>query len=68
MKTVYGRSSENKMQITVATCASASGNVIPPMVMFKGERLIHKLNKGEVPGTLYELSDNGWIDQELFFH
>ena len=64
---VHGRSSGNKTQITVVVCASAAGNVIPPMVIFKGERLNHELTKGEVPGTLYGLLENGWIDHELFF-
>ena len=68
MKKVHGRSSGNKTQITVVVFASASSAVIPPMVIFKGERLNHDLTKGEVPGTLYGLSENGWIDLELFFH
>lgn len=57
MKKVHGRSSGNKTQITVVVRASASGTVIPPMVIFKGERLNHNLTKGEVPGTLYGLSE-----------
>ena len=54
-------------QITVVVRASASGTVIPPMVIFKGERLNHDLTKGELPGTLYSLSENGWINHELFY-
>ena len=38
------------------------------MVIFNGERLNHEYTKGEVPGTLYGMSPNGWIDQELFCH
>ena len=38
------------------------------MVIFKGERLNYEYTKGEVPGTLYGMSPNGWIDQELFSH
>ena len=26
------------------------------------------LTKGEVPGTIYGLLDNGWIDSDLFHH
>ena len=49
-------------------CVSAAGNVIPPMVIFKGEeRLNHELTKGEVPDMLYGLFVNGWIDHEFFF-
>ena len=67
MKKVHGRSSGNKTQITVVVCANAAGNVIPLMVIFKGERLNHDLTKGEVLGTLYGMSENGWIDRELYF-
>ena len=42
------------------------GNMLPPMVIFKGERFNHDWVKGEVPNTLYGMSPNGWIDQELF--
>ena len=66
-KKVYGRSSGNKAQITVVVCASATGVVLPPMVIFQGAHLNHELTLGEVPGTLYGLSENGWIDQTLFF-
>ena len=49
----------------MVVCASASDNVIPTMVI--GERLNHNPTKGEVPSTLHGLSENGWIDHELFF-
>ena len=66
-KKVHGRSSGNKAQITIVACASATGVVLPPMVIFQGARLNHELTLNEVPGTLYGLSENGWIDQTLFF-
>ena len=67
-KKVYRRSSGNKAQITIVACASATGVALPPMVIFQGARLNHALTEGEVPGTLYGVSDKGWIDQTLFFH
>ena len=67
-KKVYGRSSGNKSQITIVACASATGVALPPMVIFQGARLNHELTQGEVHGTLYGVSDKGWIDQVLFFH
>ena len=66
LKKVYGPSSGNKTQITILACANAMGNMLPPMVIFKGERFNHDWVKGEVPNTLYGMSPNGWIDQELF--
>ena len=66
MKKVYGPSSGNKCQITILACSNAVGNVLPPMVIFKGERLNHEWTKGEIPNTIYGMSPQGWIDQELF--
>ena len=36
------------------------------MVVFTGKHFNAQLSNGEVPGTLYGMSPNGWIDQELF--
>ncbi len=56
-----------KSQITVAACSSASGHTIPLMVTFKGEQFNHEWTHGEFPGTLYGTSEQGWIDQKLFY-
>ena len=58
--------SGNKMNITVLACVSASGFVMPPMVIFNRKNLTPELTKGEVEGTIYGLSSSGWIDSELF--
>ena len=63
---VHCRTSGNKMQITILACANAAGTVIPPMVVFQGKRLNPEWTKGEVPCTLYGMSDKGWTDMELF--
>ena len=65
-KKVRQCSSGNKTQITVLGCVSAAGQVIPPMVVFSGKRFNHSLSDGEIPGTLYGMSDSGWMDGELF--
>ena len=36
------------------------------MVIFTGKHFNSLLSNGEVPGTLYGMSPNGWMDQELF--
>ena len=36
------------------------------MVVFSGKRFNHYLSDGEIPGTLYGMSDLGWMDRELF--
>ena len=41
-------------------CVNAAGAVIPPMVIFDHKALKDELIRGEVPETLYALTDNGW--------
>ena len=65
-KKVRQCTSGTKTQITVLACASASGQTIPPMVVFAGKHFNSVLAKGEVPATLYGMSSSGWMDQELF--
>ena len=65
-KKVRYRSSGNKSQITVLGCCSATGQAIPPFVIFDAKQLNPFWTKGEVPGTRYGLSKKGWTDRELF--
>ena len=59
-KKVHCQTSGNKMQITILACGNAAGTMIPPMVIFEGKRLNPEWTKGEVPCTLYGMSDKGW--------
>ena len=65
-KNVNAISGNTKGQITVLACTSASGVALPPMVIFDRKTLNPDLTTGEVPGTIYGLSDKGWINQDLF--
>jgi len=38
MKKVHCRTSGNKGQITILTCANAAGSIFPPMVIFEGQQ------------------------------
>ena len=58
--------SGNKSQITVIGCVNATGTAIPPFVIFDAKSLNTEWTEGEVPGTIYGLSDRGWVDIELF--
>ena len=60
------RQSGRKGQVIIIGCASASGHAIPPMVIFDAKRLNPAWIEGEFPGTKYSLSDNGWINTDLF--
>ena len=55
-----------KGQVTVVGCGNASGQVIPPMIIFDAKKLNHAWTQKEVPGTKYGLSDKGWITTDLF--
>uniref|UniRef100_A0A1X7U2T1 DDE-1 domain-containing protein n=1 Tax=Amphimedon queenslandica TaxID=400682 RepID=A0A1X7U2T1_AMPQE len=47
-------------------CVSAPGFCLPPFVIIDQKRFNAAFAEGEVPGTAYGLSHNGWMDQELF--
>ena len=64
-KKVCYRTSGRKGQITVVGCANASGQVIPPMIIYDAARLNPAWTRDEVPGTKYGLSPNGWINTDL---
>ena len=59
-------SAERGKTHTVITCVSASGFVIPPMMIYPRKRMNEKLKHGAVPETLFERSDTGWINEELY--
>ena len=65
-KKVQQCTSGNKTQITILACANAAGQAVPPMVIFSGKNFNSLLSKGEVPDTLYGMSQNGWMNQEHF--
>ena len=56
----------NKSQVTVLACASAAGYCMPPLVIFDQLTLKGGMDSGEVPGTMYGLSENGWMNQKIF--
>ena len=75
MKTVNLKGSKNpsavssvsKQQITIVGCVRADGYSLPPMVIWNRKKLPAELSNGEVAGTIYGLSDKGWINGELFY-
>ena len=60
------RSTGRKGQVTVVACGNATGQLIPPMLIFDAKKLCPAWTRAEVPGTAYGLSDKGWITTELF--
>ena len=66
-KKVCYQTSGQKQQITVIGCGSATGQCLPPFIIFAAKKLNHLWCRNEVSGTRYAYSDKGWIDHELFF-
>ena len=58
--------SGNKKRISVLACCSAAGYMLPPLVIYERKVLNPDLTVGDVPGTCYGLSDNGWMNSEIF--
>ncbi|KAG5861882.1 hypothetical protein JTB14_036753 [Gonioctena quinquepunctata] len=53
---------------TVLACVNAAGAKMPPLVLHKGKRLWdNMLGDQAYPGTLYYVSDNGWMTEQVFF-
>jgi len=66
-KKVRYRTTGQKSQITVIGCGNATGQAIPPFIIFAGKQVSPLWTDNEVNGTRYAVSDKGWADQELFY-
>lgn len=52
---------------TILTCVSASGVVLPPMMVYPRKKKVpDNVREGCVPNTLFVHSDTGWINADLF--
>ena len=56
----------DKSQITVIACCNAAGYAIPPTVVFDRKQIRQEMTYGEVPGTAYAGTSNGWVNAEIF--
>ena len=63
----HTQTSGDKTNITVVACASASGVLLPPQVIFKEKRgMDMEMFQGLPRCTRVCINPNGWIDSELF--
>ena len=65
-KKVCYRTSGLKSQVTVLACGSATGQIIPPFIIIAAKQISPLWTQDEVIGSRFAVSDNGWVDQELF--
>ena len=52
--------------ITVHCCCSASGERLPPYILYKGKNLYQRWMEGGPAGTLYGVTESGWMDSMYF--
>lgn len=67
-RTVYSMSSAEKGKThTVLVCVSASGYVLPPLMVYPRKRCVPDTFKvGAIPITLFQTSESGWINSDIF--
>ena len=65
-KKVRYQTSGRKQQIIIIGCGSATGYVIPPFIVFAAKQVNYLWIRNEVSGSRFAVSDNGWVDHELF--
>ncbi|XP_072039761.1 uncharacterized protein [Amphiura filiformis] len=63
---VWSLNSGDKTNITVMGCGSASGKMMPPLVIYKGVRTNKFLVEGAPEGWMVKFSKSGWINSILF--
>lgn len=59
-------SAERGTTITIEICFSASGQYMPPMMVFPRKRMDPQLMLNAAPGAWGVCSDSGWMTAELF--
>ena len=67
-KNVYAvTAAERGKTHTILSCVSATGYVLPPMMIYPRKKCVpDKLKEGAVPGTLFKSSESGWVNSELY--
>lgn len=65
-KRVHFVSQEHAENVTIAMCVSATGNTVPPMILFKGKRLRPEFCDNLPPGSLVKMAPKGSMTTDLF--
>ena len=55
-----------KSQVTILACGCATGQIIPPFMIFAVKQISPLWTPDKVSGSRFAVSDSGWVDQELF--
>lgn len=58
-----------KDSTTVLACGNALGVGLPPLILFSGKAVQPRwVRKNDYPGTMYATSQNGWMEETVFFN
>jgi hypothetical protein len=57
---------ERGENVTVVGCCSATGMYIPPMVIFKGVRLLESYTQDLPAGSTLRMTESGYINEDVF--
>ncbi|XP_018560825.1 uncharacterized protein LOC108903210 [Anoplophora glabripennis] len=57
---------ERGQLVTAICCCSASGKFIPPALIFPRKKRNPRYLNGTPPGTIDFVSDNGWVNSDIF--
>ena len=52
--------------VTVVTCMSPTGHLIPPLLVFPSIYMKQELMNGSPPGSIHACHPSGWIQSEIF--
>ncbi|XP_063241735.1 uncharacterized protein LOC134541920 [Bacillus rossius redtenbacheri] len=63
---VHFRGKEHGENVTIVSCGNALGNVIPPMILFKGQRLKPEWADNLPAGSVVEMTAKGSMTSETF--
>ncbi|ESN95622.1 hypothetical protein HELRODRAFT_86484 [Helobdella robusta] len=59
-------SNEREESVTSVVCVSASGQYIPPMLIYKRKRMKVEMTNGAPPGTVFSTQEKGWMSNDGF--
>ena len=58
--------SHSKTGFSVMFCGSATGEYLPPMVVYKAKNMYEGWASDVIPGAVYGSSESGWFDMDMF--
>ena len=56
----------SKMAFSVMFCGNATGEHLPPMIVYKAKHMYEGWRSDAIPGAVYESTESGWFDMKTF--